>query len=133
MENSWTVAAISKQVEVRTNSSRALILKQELRCWVGLAEKKKVLVFAHHDAVLSALEEAVKKMQKRYIRIDGSHSAQERAKSMDMFQSDDKCRVALLSIKAAGVSHHFALAPLLQALLACAVLFSSTLHVLILV
>lgn len=39
----------------------------------------------------------------RYLRIDGSMNANERSQNIDAFQSSDKVRVFLLSVKASGV------------------------------
>ncbi|CAL8464419.1 g3954 [Coccomyxa elongata] len=76
-----------------------------------LAQGRKLLVFAHHKVVLNALEDALKHMrvgdegppqQVGHMRIGGSSSAQARGDAVAKFQSDPDCRVALLSIKAAG-------------------------------
>ena len=74
---------------------------------------RKLVVFAHHGIVLDGIEEAVRKMkytteagQNRrvaHMRIDGSTSQRARSDLVKVFQSDDGCRVAILSIKAAGV------------------------------
>lgn len=39
----------------------------------------------------------------RYLRIDGSMNSNERSQNIDAFQSSDKVRVFLLSVKATGV------------------------------
>ena len=74
------------------------------------------MVFAHHSSVLDGLEEAVQGMKYisdsgqsrpvKYMRIDGSTSAKLRSDRVKDFQGSNDCRVALLSIKAAGVSSH---------------------------
>ena len=79
---------------------------------------RKLVVFAHHSNVLDGLEEAVRTMayvtesgqsrQAGYIRIDGSTPSKLRSDHVKRFQGDEDCRVALLSIKAAGVRHHVA-------------------------
>ena len=76
------------------------------------------MVFAHHSNVLDGLEEAVMTMayvtesgQSRaagYMRIDGSTPSKLRSDHVKRFQGDEDCRVALLSIKAAGVRHQIA-------------------------
>ena len=73
------------------------------------------MVFAHHSNVLDGLEEAVRTMayltesgqsrQAGYMRIDGSTPSKLRSDHVKRFQGDEDCRVALLSIKAAGVRH----------------------------
>ena len=71
------------------------------------------MVFAHHSNVLDGLEEAVQSMKYTtesetvlpagHMRIDGKTSAKLRSERVKTFQGDERCRVALLSIKAAGV------------------------------
>lgn len=65
----------------------------------------KILVFAHHTMVLDAIEASLHRNNKTvsHIRIDGSVPAPVRAREVRKFQSNSKCRVALLSITAAGV------------------------------
>ena len=75
---------------------------------------RKVVVFGHHNGVLDGLEEAVQSMRYTsesgeqlragHMRIDGSTSAKLRSDRVKTFQGSEHCRVALLSIKAAGVS-----------------------------
>ena len=63
----------------------------------------KILLFAHHRVVLDALEELVRdKLGLGYVRIDGSVAPARRAEHVQRFQDDERCRVALLSIMAAG-------------------------------
>lgn len=63
----------------------------------------KLLVFAHHTAVLDAIEAACQKSC-RSVRIDGSTAPAVRQQAVDEFQNNRGCRLALLSITAAGVS-----------------------------
>jgi SWI/SNF-related matrix-associated actin-dependent regulator of chromatin subfamily A-like protein 1 len=65
----------------------------------------KILVFAHHTAVLDTIEESINRNNKAvgHIRIDGSVPASLRAREVRKFQNNTNCRVALLSITAAGV------------------------------
>jgi SWI/SNF-related matrix-associated actin-dependent regulator 1 of chromatin subfamily A len=56
----------------------------------------KCIVFAYHRAVLDALETQLKKCT--MIRIDGSTSSREREALLDRFKTDEKCRIALLSL-----------------------------------
>jgi SWI/SNF-related matrix-associated actin-dependent regulator 1 of chromatin subfamily A len=72
---------------------------------------EKFLIFAHHIVLLDAIEHACNKVSRggksrassNYIRVDGSTPAQQRGKLVESFQSDASVRVAILSIKAAGV------------------------------
>ncbi|EIE18768.1 hypothetical protein COCSUDRAFT_49196 [Coccomyxa subellipsoidea C-169] len=77
----------------------------------ALNQGRKLLVFAHHKGVLDALEAAVLRMrigedgrshQVGHMRIDGRSTAQARGDAVNAFQNDPHCRVALLSIRAAG-------------------------------
>lgn len=63
----------------------------------------KLLIFAHHVAVMDELEDHLKNMKLGYIRIDGSTSNDLRKKHVKSFQEDISVRAALLSITAAGV------------------------------
>jgi len=86
----------------------------------------KFLVFAYHKDVMDGIEECVaqelasyyklkmpkdKKEYKRkmhgeyYIRIDGSTDPSRRQNLVNTFKTNDHCRVAVLSIKAAGVGY----------------------------
>lgn len=50
--------------------------------------------------VLDAIEEEVKKMKHKYIRIDGSIATEKRHNYVHTFQNDDECKIAILSITA---------------------------------
>ncbi len=62
----------------------------------------KFLVFAHHGQVLDAIEDTLRKARAGYFRIDGRTPPRARQQGVDRFQTDEKCRVALLSITAGG-------------------------------
>lgn len=65
--------------------------------------EEKHLLFAHHKCLLDAMEELMRKEKKfGFIRIDGGTPPEQRAGLVDQFQRDPSCRVAVLSIKAAG-------------------------------
>ncbi|GAQ80101.1 hypothetical protein KFL_000460110 [Klebsormidium nitens] len=71
-----------------------------------LEHDEKFLVFAHHKHVMDMMEATLKKWASRdnqYIRIDGSTPPAERTGLVARFQEEPNCKVALLSIKAAGV------------------------------
>jgi SNF2 family DNA or RNA helicase len=63
----------------------------------------KILVFAHHEEILNALESHVASLRAPFIRIDGKTAQLSRQPLCDRFQKDPACRVALLSLTAAGV------------------------------
>lgn len=62
----------------------------------------KQIVFAHHKLMLDSLTDALKEKHHKFIRIDGSTSAEERKRLCDKFQTNDQYSVALLSITAAN-------------------------------
>ncbi|XP_033099293.1 SWI/SNF-related matrix-associated actin-dependent regulator of chromatin subfamily A-like protein 1 [Anneissia japonica] len=62
----------------------------------------KFLVFAHHQAVLDMLCEVLKEKKKGFMRIDGSTSLEKRQENCDVFQMNDECVAAVLSITAAN-------------------------------
>ncbi|GAU98300.1 hypothetical protein RvY_09464, partial [Ramazzottius varieornatus] len=62
-------------------------------------ETLKVVIFAHHNYVLSQLYGALSETY-RGIRIDGSTAPEDRKVLCDTFQQDDNCRIAVLSITA---------------------------------
>lgn len=64
----------------------------------------KFIVFLHHKEVMEQLDEYLtKKLKLGFIRIDGSTPQGNRQMLCRKFQEDPRCRVALLSITAAGV------------------------------
>ncbi|GMH90489.1 hypothetical protein TrVE_jg4166 [Triparma verrucosa] len=64
----------------------------------------KIIVFAHHQAVLDAVEKRCRSESYRYIRIDGKTSPLKRTEMTSKYQDDPKVTVAILSITAAGVA-----------------------------
>jgi len=67
---------------------------------------RRFLVFAHHQSVLNELDRFVRSKSTEevpdYIRIDGKTPADMRQANVDKFQKEEGCRIALLSITAAG-------------------------------
>ena len=65
----------------------------------------KILVFAHHKAVMDALEQNLVrglKGAKAMMRIDGTTPPRERQRLVEAFQNNPGTRLALLSVTAAG-------------------------------
>lgn len=64
----------------------------------------KVIVFFHHRVMLAELERVLKQNKIGYMKIDGATAPIARQSACDLFQHGDagSCRVALLSLKAAG-------------------------------
>ncbi|CAE8709752.1 unnamed protein product, partial [Polarella glacialis] len=66
------------------------------------ASKEKFLLFAHHLPMLDAVTLAVTRRNVDCIRIDGSTKVEDRPGLVQRFQEEPSCRVAVLSIMAAG-------------------------------
>lgn len=65
---------------------------------------QKFLIFAHHTVLLDAVEHTCNRRRGcRFIRIDGKTPPADRSRLVNSFQDDEGVRVAILSIRAAGV------------------------------
>ncbi|KAK9883170.1 hypothetical protein WA026_001369 [Henosepilachna vigintioctopunctata] len=67
-----------------------------------LDERKKFLLFAHHQIMLDSIAQILLKKGKEFIRIDGTTNSDQRKYFVDKFQGKDSCICALLSITAAN-------------------------------
>lgn len=63
---------------------------------------EKIIVFAHHQNVLDYIEEQLSSNDIKSVRIDGKTPLDQRQSAVEVFQGDSLCRVALLSLTAAG-------------------------------
>ncbi len=63
----------------------------------------KALVFSQFLGMLALIKEKMKELGIDYAYFDGSTSAIDREKAIQRFQTDDNCRVFLISLKAGGV------------------------------
>lgn len=63
---------------------------------------KKLLVFAHHLAVLDAVEAFVEREHMSYIRLDGQTDSSKRAALVESFQNESSVQLAILSLAVAG-------------------------------
>jgi len=59
--------------------------------------EEKLLVFGHHQDVLSIIEDSMKKANISYVRVDGSTPNQARQDAVDKFQTEEDCLVFLTS------------------------------------
>eukprot|EP00931_Biecheleriopsis_adriatica_P102645 TRINITY_DN7758_c0_g1_i1.p1 TRINITY_DN7758_c0_g1~~TRINITY_DN7758_c0_g1_i1.p1 ORF type:complete len:727 (-),score=171.73 TRINITY_DN7758_c0_g1_i1:97-2211(-) len=66
------------------------------------ASEEKFLLFAHHISMLDALSAVLDRHGTSHIRIEGATKVEERVKLIQKFQEDPRCRVAVLSVTAAG-------------------------------
>ncbi len=63
----------------------------------------KALVFSQFLGMLALIKEKLNELGVDYEYFDGSTSATDRQKAIERFQSEEKCRVFLISLKAGGV------------------------------
>uniref|UniRef100_A0A914XT79 SWI/SNF-related matrix-associated actin-dependent regulator of chromatin subfamily A-like protein 1 n=1 Tax=Panagrolaimus superbus TaxID=310955 RepID=A0A914XT79_9BILA len=63
--------------------------------------KRKMLIFGHHQVVLDAISSMLVSSDVCHIRIDGS--TKDRTNLVEEFQTNEACKVAVLSMTAAGV------------------------------
>eukprot|EP01105_Mastigella_eilhardi_P002824 TRINITY_DN1363_c0_g2_i4.p2 TRINITY_DN1363_c0_g2~~TRINITY_DN1363_c0_g2_i4.p2 ORF type:complete len:427 (-),score=134.13 TRINITY_DN1363_c0_g2_i4:47-1327(-) len=68
---------------------------------------EKFIVFAHHQDVIDGISNTLKSVGAGFIRIDGKTPQQQRQALVQSFQECPECRVAVLSITAAGVGLSF--------------------------
>lgn len=68
----------------------------------ALLEPTRFLVFAHHQSMLSALNSYLEQKGVDFIKIDGTTPPNQRQLLCNKFQTDDKYKVALLSLTAAS-------------------------------
>jgi SWI/SNF-related matrix-associated actin-dependent regulator 1 of chromatin subfamily A len=59
--------------------------------------EEKLLVFGHHQDVLSIIEDSMKGANISYVRVDGTTPAQVRQDAVDRFQTEKDCLVFLTS------------------------------------
>lgn len=86
-----------QKLQIETALSKIPFVKE----WVNdIIEEGKVIIFAHHHAVISALKIA---FEDCCVVFDGNTQTADRMAVVDRFQNDDGCRVFIGSITAAGV------------------------------
>lgn len=70
----------------------------------AIIEKEiKFLFFAHHKSMVDGICDFLCSKKLTFIKIDGTTPTSERSKCCELFQTDSKCKAAVLSITAAGV------------------------------
>lgn len=62
----------------------------------------KFIIFAHHTVMMNGIEEILNEQEVEHIRIDGKTRPDDRDDLINRFQTDDDCRVALMSIVTSG-------------------------------
>ena len=81
------------------------VAKIEAACaWIdgALEQGEKPLVFAHHVDVLDGIENHLRESDVSFVRLDGGTPVATRQDLVDRFQGDEKVRVFLGSMSAAG-------------------------------
>lgn len=65
-------------------------------------DKSRVLIFSQFTMVLDILENILKTMKFKYLRMDGQTKVEERQSLIDAFNEDESHKIFLLSTKAGG-------------------------------
>ena len=94
----WRAAGLAKLSALKDYMRDLLSANDE----VGEANSGKMIVFAHHLAVLDEAQKVAVNARVGFVRIDGSTSQPDRHTAVQRFQNDPDVRLAILSIKAAG-------------------------------
>ena len=95
-------AALSKCRQITADAKEEGVL-QFVRQKLRDEPDSKVLLFAHHKSMHMAFERALREDRTGFVLITGEVAANSRQEAVRRFTRDDSLRVALLSIKAAGV------------------------------
>lgn len=93
-------------LEMFQNAGRAKLpsaIAHLMKCLETEPADTKFLVFGHHKDILGGFSHALRENGVEFIRIDGSTTNTSRQPLVDHFQNTPSCRVAVLSIMAAGV------------------------------
>lgn len=110
-EFTWSKQDVSYQKDLATGGAELAILRHELarkkvgravtHCKDLLDNVNKLIVFAYHKDVIKSLEEGLKEFDP--VVINGDTLSKNRQDIVDKFQKDQKCRVFIGQITAAGV------------------------------
>jgi len=87
------LAKVRKETAMLKIKPAVALLKDVMAC-------EKVVVFAHHRAIIHAL---VEEFGSKCVHIIGGMDTESRAQAVRRFQNDDRCRIFVGSIRAAGV------------------------------
>lgn len=68
-----------------------------------IASNHKILVFSQFLSMLRLIKDQLEERGIQYTYLDGATSTQKRQEQIEQFQSDDSCRIFLISLKAGGV------------------------------
>lgn len=93
-----------KYSEIRHKVAVAKIPYAVQYIWLKLNEYEKVVVFAHHQDVIDALNIAFRDKVQTEV-IVGGQTEEKRQRAMDNFQENPKCRLGIVSITVAVGFH----------------------------
>lgn len=96
---------ISGQAIVKIEALKQIAAKGKLHAvkeWVDdfLSTEEKLVIFAHHRMIVDWIYDKFKKVA---TKIQGGMTSEERQKSIDDFQNDDKIKIIVVSIMAGGI------------------------------
>ena len=100
-EEEFEVSEMKERKGTKKKGKPVVLKRKEVVEYRGLG--KKILVFAHHQSVLNALEDFLRDNRVGFVRIDGTCPAAKRNALVLQFQDDDCTDVALLSVTACCV------------------------------
>ena len=99
-KDNWGIEAM--ELWRLTGQAKLAAVKEYLKDFIGNSgnTESKFILFAHHKFMLAGLEELLLRSLPAggYMRIDGEVNQSVRAASVEKFQKDPNCRVALLSV-----------------------------------
>lgn len=82
--------------------NESIKVKELIRHIKNKTGKHKILMFSQFVKMLSVLKRELKKEKIEFEYLDGQSSKRQREESVEHFQTDDACRVFLISLKAGG-------------------------------
>ncbi len=97
---SLTLLAFTEIAKLRHKTALAKIPQVVSHIQDTLEQQDKVVVFAHHRDVIEAIQMEFKEIS---VVLTGETSIEDRQKAVDQFQTDDKIKLFIGSIKASGV------------------------------
>lgn len=91
-----------EKILIEFYSYTAKLKKQSVCAYLEnlLNSPEKIIVFCHHQVMMDAICDFYLSKRTDFIRIDGSTSGNSRSEYIEKFQRDNRCRVAVLSIRA---------------------------------
>jgi len=101
--DSFEEKRLINELYAASSKAKTKVVCEYLDTLIEGSADSKYLFFAHHTVMLDAVEEFLRKKKVQSIRIDGTTPADARGKLVNTFQREAACRVAVLSIKAAGM------------------------------